>query len=126
MLNLQSGQSCVDLERFDSVQMSPRDAPQRPGRGLWHTAALVILGMFMMLSCCGVVAQTTSTEAVEVTTPEEFQEQVRLGTPHIVITQHLDMSTASPFMEGTVMPNSLISLVNSGDAITQTIRVRSR
>ena len=105
--------------------MNARDAPQRPGRSLWHSVALAILGMFMMLSCYEVVAQPASSEPVEVATPEDFQEQVRLGTPHIVITEHLDMATTSRFSESTIMPNSLISIVKAGDAITQTIRVRS-
>lgn len=84
-----------------------------------------MLGMFMMLSCLNVLANTASTQVVEVATPAAFQEQVRLGTPHIVITEHLDMTNSGAFSESTLMPASVISIVRAGNEMTQTIRVRS-
>lgn len=109
------------------VQMSARDAPNRTLRNFWHAghSAIYIVGVGMLLQCIQVVAQSMS-EAVQVETPEEFQEQVRKGTPHVIITQHLNMKDTPRFQETTTgMDDGMIAIVRSGNAITQTIRVRT-
>lgn len=86
----------------------------------------MLVGVCMLLSRLQVVAQTASSQAVRVETPEEFQEQVRMGTPHIIITEHLNMRHTPRFSESsTGMNDGMIAIARSGNAITQTIRVRT-
>lgn len=66
-------------------------------------------------------AQAQSASTAEVATPEELQEQVSLGTTHIVITEHLNMAD-------TPLPRSsdsaMLSVIRTDSGITQTVRVR--
>jgi hypothetical protein len=80
---------------------------------------------WLLLSALRALAQLQAVH-VDVTTPEQFQEQVRLGTPHIVITQHLNMAASPRFSVSTIMDDAIIAIVKApnNSRITQSIRVR--
>jgi hypothetical protein len=98
--------------------------PHRPCHCLWRAFEWGILSL--LLASVQVSAQTASSTAVQVRTPEEFQQQVRLGTPHIVITEHLNMSDTPAVKEARYMNDGMISIQKTMETVTQTIRVRSQ
>jgi hypothetical protein len=103
--------------------MGGHDVPHRPGQYLWH-----VFGLCILLASSQVFAQgTPSSTAAQVRTPEEFQQQVRLGTPHIVIIEHLNMTDTLPMKESVFMDAGMISIQKASNATgTQTIRVCSQ
>ena len=106
--------------------MSARCAPHQTSYSLWRAAKWVTFGVCVLLLCLETTVQAQSTsQGVRVTTPEELQEQVRLGTRHIVIAEHLNMVDTPRFSETTSMDDAMLSIVQAGDNITNTIRVSS-
>ena len=82
-----------------------------------------------VLSVAGGVADTvlstTPAGVAAVTSPSQFQEAVRSGVKHIVINEHLDMTTTPSFSETTRPDAGAIAVVlNSNREYTNTIRVR--
>ena len=65
-------------------------------------------------------------EAVAVSNPSQLQVAVRSGVTHIVIAEHLDMTTTPRFFETTVLDAGMLAIVPNEDGqYTRTIRVRS-
>lgn len=63
--------------------------------------------------------------AVAVRNPAEFQEAVRGGVRHVVITEHLDMTTTPRSPNATILDAGIIAVVaNEFGRHTATIRVR--
>lgn len=83
-----------------------------------------IWAVFMVTLRPEALAQTGPSEAVQVSTPDDFQQQVRLGSTHIVITDHLNMTDSPRFLETSVMDTGVISIEQAGDRLTRSIRVR--
>lgn len=109
-----------------SLQVSAQCARPRAGCHPWRGGIWWIFCAIVVLSCLnGVVQAQLSSEAVTVATPEEFQDAVRLGRSHIVITEHLNMVESPRFSNGTHMDTAMISIVKTDVSVTKTIRVHS-
>lgn len=85
--------------------------------------------MLRALQVAGQVVRDTSAggtpPAVVVATPGQFQEAVRAGVEHIVISDHLDMTQTPRFSETTVMDSGMIAVVPSiAESSIRSIRVR--
>lgn len=88
------------------------------------TYAAVCIMMTFVASVVGDVPASTP-EAVAVRNPSQFQVAVRSGVKHIVINEHLDMTTTPRFSETTIMDAGMIAIVpNEKGEYTRTIRVR--
>ena len=64
-------------------------------------------------------------EAVAVSSPSQLQVAVRSGVKHIVINEHLDMTSSPRFSRTTVLDAGMLAIVpNENGEYTRTIRVR--
>ena len=93
-----------------------------------------IAAVFRLMAFVGGVAGDTSANTPEavavtssykaVTSPSEFQDAVRSGVKHIIINEHLDMTTTLRFSETTIADTVVIAIAPNDDGYTSTIRVR--
>ena len=85
-----------------------------------------------LLAFAGHTAGDTSASTIEavpvaVASPTEFQDAVRSGVKHIIINEHLDMTTTPRFSETTIADTAVIAIVpNANKGYASTIRVRCR
>ena len=64
-------------------------------------------------------------DTVAVRNASQFREAVRWGIKHIVITEHLNMTTAGRLSEATALDAGVVAVVpNAFGRYTETIRVR--
>ena len=98
-------------------------AASRTGLSICSAVQQNLMGIWMLVLFLKVASEASS-QAVQVATPAEFQEQVRMGTPHTIITEHLDMSGLPRFSEGTIEDTTVISILSADTSTTRTIRVR--
>lgn len=118
------GLCCVQRHMMTPQQLTGDRWPSSTQSSRCRIILISLLPLVMLHSV--VVAQQASTSA-EVTTAMEFQEQVRLGTRHIVITKHVIMANPAvvPFSgPGLGDAAKLISIRQASSGITKTIRVR--
>lgn len=88
--------------------------------------AIVIAVFSFVGGIVGDVPPGSVPEAVAVRNPSQLQMAVRSGVTHIVIAEHLDMTTTPRFSETTIMDAGMLAIVpNEFGQYTQTIRVRS-
>lgn len=67
----------------------------------------------------------SSPGATEVTSPAQLQQAVRAGITHVVVRDHLDMTSTPAFLEAVSMDDGMLSIIpNAAGNHTQSIRVR--
>lgn len=105
-----------------SMSLREGSSAQCAMRGLIYPS---ILAVAMYVSGVSGNASGNPPRAVPVRNPAQFQEAVRSGVAHIVINEHLDMTTTPRFSETTIMDAGMIAIVsNPNGGWTRTIRVR--
>jgi hypothetical protein len=90
-------------------------------RNMFSLLPLLFLASFPLMS----VAQVGDLTAIEVTTPEEFQQAIVDAVPHIVIKAHLNM-VGSNTTSNTTTQTAGVGVIrrNQKGVITESIRVR--
>ena len=86
-----------------------------------------LLIYWVFVHCCKPAGSVPlgSPDATAVTHPAQLQQAIRAGVKHVVVRQHLDMTSTPAFREAVSMDDGMLSLIpNAAGNHTQSIRVR--
>lgn len=102
----------------------------RAAQGVMKTVVYAMVFAVLTFGGGGVVGDVppgaiSIPEAVAVRSPSQLQVAVRSGVKHIVINEHLDMTSSPRFSRTTVLDAGMLAIVpNEYGEYTRTIRVR--
>lgn len=88
----------------------------------WHAALIFVLAIFVSNARTGMAQDE---DYASVSTPEELQDAVRRGVPHIIVTKNLDMASTPSSTDSRDQKDYILTIAASEEGrYTRSIRVR--